>query len=186
MFHNFCVSKHVTFVAPLWQNLCIFRTVDFIKYFPHLAQFCICRAFLLCEETCDSPGKYVLEIFSRKTLNFLAVSKFMYLQHSGCDKIFSVLITKPMFVRLFISWVGLPYYTPGSWFWYKFCIKCLLFVILTSPHYDRSYASSGQWLQKNIANSASRILALSSCSVVRRPSSVDKRDIPPYLHYMTF
>ena len=35
------------------------------------------------------------------------------------------------------------------------------------------------------ANSASRILALSSCSVVVRPS-VDKRDIPPYLHYMTF
>ena len=30
-----------------------------------------------------------------------------------------------------------------------------------------------------------RILALSSHSV-RRPPSVDKRDIPPYLHYMTF
>ena len=32
----------------------------------------------------------------------------MHLQHSGCEKIFSALITKPMFVRLFISWVGLP------------------------------------------------------------------------------
>ena len=35
-----------------------------------------------------------------------------------------------------------------------------------------------------IANSVSRILALSSHSV--RPLSVIKRDIPPYLHYMTF
>ena len=74
MIHNFFVSKHVTFVVPLWQNLCIFRTVDLIKYFPHLSQS---MAFLLCELTCASPGKLVLEIFTRKTHNFLCGSGFV-------------------------------------------------------------------------------------------------------------
>ena len=126
MFHNFCVSKHVTFVPPLWQNLCIFRTVDLIKYFPHLSQSCICSAFLLCEETCDSSGKYVLEIFSRKTLNFLCRSGFAPLCLSLC--IFNmVAVTKyfPQWSQGPCLWGFLSHELVyrithlGSWFWYN-------------------------------------------------------------------
>ena len=150
MFHNFCVSKHVTFVAPLWQNLCIFRTVDLIKYFPHLSQSCICRAFLLYEETCDSPGKYVLEIFSRKTFNFLCRSGFAPLCLSLCIFNFPQWSQGPCLWGFLSHELVYRIIHLGNWFIYKFFIKCLFFVTLTSSHYDRSYASSRQWFQKNI------------------------------------
>ena len=85
MFHNFCVSKHVTFVAPLWQNLCIFRIVNLIKYFSHLIQSCVS-----CTSKHVTPGKLVSEIFSRKTHNFffVEVAHCVHLQHSVVIKYF--------------------------------------------------------------------------------------------------
>ena len=56
--------------APLWQNLCIFRTVVLEKYFPHISHFSVCKAFVLCEKTCDSFGKLVWETIFHKTNNF--------------------------------------------------------------------------------------------------------------------
>ena len=84
VFHNFCVSKHVTFVAPLWQNLCIFRIVNLIKYFSHLIQSCVS-----CTSKHVTPGKLVSEIFSRKTRNFFVeVAHCVHLQHSVVIKYF--------------------------------------------------------------------------------------------------
>ena len=84
MFHNFCVSKHVTFVAPLWQNLCIFRIVNLIKYFSHLIQSCVS-----CTSKHVTPGKLVSQIFSCKTRNFFVeVAHCVRLQYSVVIKYF--------------------------------------------------------------------------------------------------
>ena len=84
VFNNFCVSIHVTFVAPLWQNLCIFRIVNLIKYFSHLIQSCVS-----CTSKHVTPGKLVSEIFSRKTRNFFVeVAHCVHLQHSVVMKYF--------------------------------------------------------------------------------------------------
>ena len=109
VFHNFCVSKHVTFVAPLWQNLCIFRIVNLIKYFSHLIQSCVS-----CTSKHVTPGKLVSEIFSRKTRNFFCRSGPLCASSTQCwDKIFPALITKPK-PKLFFSCVGLTRYISGK------------------------------------------------------------------------
>ena len=95
--------------APLWQNLCILRTVVLEKYFPHISHFCVCKAFLLCEKPCDSFGKLVWETISYKTNNFLfknvfaplwlylrifrPVAKFVHHRDSVFCKTFSTNIT---------------------------------------------------------------------------------------------
>ena len=80
----------------------------------------------LCEKTCDSPGKYVLEIFSRKTLNFLCRSCFAPLCLSLC--IFNmVAVTKylPQWSQDPCLWGFLSHELVyrithlGSWFWYN-------------------------------------------------------------------
>ena len=131
MFHNFCVSKHITFVAQLWQNLCIFRTGDFMKYFPHLSQY---MAFLLCEQTCALPGKLVLETFSRKACNFLCGSGFALLWLNLC--IFKTVVVIKYFphwsqspcFKAFFSCVSLTCYTSGKLklvfhMFHNFCVK---------------------------------------------------------------
>ena len=64
--------------SPVWVNMCLTWEVGFGNIYSQNSQF--------------SLWKWLRP----------SMAKFMNLQHSGCDKIFSALITKPMFLRHFL------------------------------------------------------------------------------------
>ena len=149
-FHNFCISKHVTFVAPLWQNLCIFRIANLIKYFSHLIQSCVS-----CASKHVTPGKLISEMFSGKTRNFLfvEVAHCAHLQQSVVIKYFPHK-TK---AKAFFLCVGLTRYISRKKFFTKFSnISHTFFTMLT---FVRPFSST-HWPTHTLTHPRGRCLEM--------------------------
>ena len=103
--------------SPVWVNMCLTWEVGFGNIYSQNSQF--------------SLWKWLRP----------SVAKFMNLQHSGCDKIFSALITKHMFLRRFlVCWFNILFST-------RFTIFALVNMPLLWPHCGKICASSGQGIR---------------------------------------